>query len=87
MRSGLPLDRRTGAYDLGFLSIVGLERAIVRLEHAIWCVRSSDWSSGFAGNVEGVIWASSRVRALSLSLSLSPSLSARLTRKWFEVKI
>ena len=41
----------------------------------IWCVRSSDWSSGFAGDVEGVIWASSPPsRALSLSLSLSLSL-------------
>ena len=29
VRSGLPLDRRIGACDLGFLSIVGLERAIV----------------------------------------------------------
>ena len=25
----------------------------------IWCVRSSNWSSGFAGDVKGVIWASS----------------------------
>ena len=41
----------------------------------IWCVRLLDWSSGFAGDVECVIWA------------LSLSLSARLTRKWFEVKI
>ena len=64
VRSGLPLDRRTGACDLGFLSIIGLERAIVRLEHAIWCMRSSDWSSGFTDDIEGVIW------ALSLSLSL-----------------
>ena len=39
---------------------------------AIWCMRSSDWSSRFADNVEGVIWApSSSSRALSLSLSLS----------------
>ena len=39
---------------------------------AIWCVRSSDWSSGFASDDEGVIWApSSSSRALSLSLSLS----------------
>ena len=33
---------------------------------AIWCMRSSDWSSRFADNVEGVIWASSRTRVLSL---------------------
>ena len=39
---------------------------------AIWCMRSSDWSSRFADNVEGVIWA---------------PLSAHLARKWFEVKI
>ena len=45
----------------------------------IWCMWSLDWSSRFAGDVEGVIWA--------LSLSLSLSLSAHLTRKWFEVKI
>ena len=44
---------------------------------AIWCIRSSNWSSGFAGNVECVIWAPS-----SLSLSLSLSLW-----KPFEVKI
>ena len=37
-------------------------------------VRSSDWSSGFVGDVEGVIWApSSSSRACSLSLSLCVS--------------
>ena len=36
----------------------------------IWCVRSSNWSSGFAGDVKGVIWASSpSSRALSLCAS------------------
>ena len=41
---------------------------------AIWCVQSSDWSSGFTGDVKGVIWApSSSSRSLSLSLSLSLS--------------
>ena len=39
----------------------------------IWCVRSSNWSSGFAGDVKSVIWASSP-SFLSLSLSLSLSL-------------
>ena len=42
----------------------------------IWCVRSSDWSSGFADDVDGMIWASSpssRARSLSLSLSLCVS--------------
>ena len=39
------IDRRTGACDLGFLSTVGLERAIVGLERAIWASsRSLDWS-------------------------------------------
>ena len=41
-----------------------------------WRVRSSDWSLGFAGDVEGVIWAPS---------SSSLSLFVRLTWKWFEV--
>ena len=37
---------------------------------AIWCVQSSDWSSGFTGDVKGVIWASSSSsRSLSLSWS------------------
>ena len=46
---------------------------------AIWCVRSSDWSSGFASDDEGVIW------ALSLSLSLSLSLCASdLKMVWSE---
>ena len=37
---------------------------------AIWCVWSSDWSSGFAGDVKGVIWApSSSSRSFSLSRS------------------
>ena len=43
--------------------------AVIDETGAIWCMRSSDWSSGFAGDVEGVIWASSR--ALSLSLYAS----------------
>ena len=45
----------------------------------IWCVRSSDWSSGFTGDVKGMIWASSpSSSARALSLSLSPSLSFSL---------
>ena len=37
---------------------------------AIWCMWSSDWSSGFAGDVKGVIWApSSSSRSFSLSRS------------------
>ena len=60
--------------------------AVIDETSAIWCVRSLDWSSGFVGDVEGMIWApSSSSRVCSLSLSLS--LFSRLTQKWFEVKI
>ena len=60
-----------------------------------WSVRSSDCSVR-SSDPETTIWASPAtskawygflLRARSLSLSLSPSLFARLTRKWFEVKI
>ena len=56
--------------------------AVIDETNAIWCVRSLDWSSGFVGDVEGMIWAPS-----SSSHACSLSLFACLTQKWFEVKI
>ena len=44
----------------------------------IWCVRSLDRSSGFANDVEGMIWApSSSAHSLSLSLFFSLSLGPK----------
>ena len=69
-------------------------RSIVGLERAIWASsQSSDYSVRLS-DLETMIWASpatlkawSGFLSRALSLSLSPSLSTRLTRKWFEVKI
>ena len=48
---------------------------------AIWCVRSSDWSSRFVGEVEGVIWALSS-SSCSLSLSHTPETIWSENRNW-----
>ena len=69
-------------------------RSIVGLERAIWASsQSSDYSVRLS-DLEMMIWASpatlkawSGFLSRALSLSLSPSLSTRLTQKWFEVKI
>ena len=53
------IDRRTGACDLGFLSIVELERAIVGLERTIWASSRSSDCSMRSSDPETTIWASS----------------------------